>query len=227
MTVGLLQCDPITLLKSLSWKSRLNVCSSSSGEGSERNVEPWPPCCWLSPVEPKWPLTQSPLLESTATLDLQEKFSFEDLSSWLPSSPARSPSPAVPLRVVPTLSTTDMKTADKIELGDSDLKLMLKKHHEKRKHQPVRLRWEWPFVIFSVMPLICPETVLVLSGLCFFVIYHCQRQEQQERLLGIRGMRSQSSALALQGTVDSVRVIQSLRLHWYVRVMISPSSPRG
>ncbi|KAM5222719.1 nuclear factor related to kappa-B-binding protein isoform 6-T11 [Hipposideros larvatus] len=60
----------------------------------------------------------------------------EDLSSWLPSSPARSPSPAVPLRVVPTLSTTDMKTADKIELGDSDLKIMLKKHHEKRKHQP-------------------------------------------------------------------------------------------
>uniref|UniRef100_A0A8I5R8Q2 Nuclear factor related to kappaB binding protein n=1 Tax=Papio anubis TaxID=9555 RepID=A0A8I5R8Q2_PAPAN len=60
----------------------------------------------------------------------------EDLSSWLPSSPARSPSPAVPLRVVPTLSTTDMKTADKIELGDSDLKMMLKKHHEKRKHQP-------------------------------------------------------------------------------------------
>uniref|UniRef100_A0A8C3VPP4 Nuclear factor related to kappa-B-binding protein n=1 Tax=Catagonus wagneri TaxID=51154 RepID=A0A8C3VPP4_9CETA len=60
----------------------------------------------------------------------------EDLSSWLPSSPARSPSPAVPLRVVPTLATTDMKTADKIELGDSDLKIMLKKHHEKRKHQP-------------------------------------------------------------------------------------------
>uniref|UniRef100_G3U5E7 Nuclear factor related to kappa-B-binding protein n=1 Tax=Loxodonta africana TaxID=9785 RepID=G3U5E7_LOXAF len=60
----------------------------------------------------------------------------EDLSSWLPSSPARSPSPAVPLRVVPTLSTMDMKTSDKIELGDSDLKIMLKKHHEKRKHQP-------------------------------------------------------------------------------------------
>ncbi|XP_052517818.1 nuclear factor related to kappa-B-binding protein isoform X4 [Budorcas taxicolor] len=60
----------------------------------------------------------------------------EDLSSWLPSSPARSPSPAVPLRVVPTLSTTDMKTADKIELGDSELKIMLKKHHEKRKYQP-------------------------------------------------------------------------------------------
>ncbi|XP_049712212.1 nuclear factor related to kappa-B-binding protein isoform X1 [Elephas maximus indicus] len=74
--------------------------------------------------------------DEEATLDLQEKFSFEDLSSWLPSSPARSPSPAVPLRVVPTLSTMDMKTSDKIELGDSDLKIMLKKHHEKRKHQP-------------------------------------------------------------------------------------------
>ncbi|KAM8813729.1 nuclear factor related to kappa-B-binding protein isoform 1-T1 [Rhynchonycteris naso] len=74
--------------------------------------------------------------DEEATLDLQENFSFEDLSSWLPSSPARSPSPAVPLRVVPTLSTTDMKTADKIELGDSDLKIMLRRHHEKRKHQP-------------------------------------------------------------------------------------------
>ncbi|KAB0405052.1 hypothetical protein E2I00_012261 [Balaenoptera physalus] len=97
--------------------------------------------------------------------DLLEMARRSDLSSWLPSSPARSPSPAVPLRVVPTLSTTDMKTAgditsdqkdvnlsvvevndrpcglvpflsDKIELGDSDLKIMLKKHHEKRKHQP-------------------------------------------------------------------------------------------
>ncbi|XP_041269788.1 nuclear factor related to kappa-B-binding protein isoform X3 [Onychostruthus taczanowskii] len=29
-----------------------------------------------------------------------------------------------------------MKTADKIELGESDLKMMLKKHHEKRKRQP-------------------------------------------------------------------------------------------
>ncbi|XP_031299241.2 nuclear factor related to kappa-B-binding protein isoform X2 [Camelus dromedarius] len=74
--------------------------------------------------------------DEEATLDLQEKFSFEDLSSWLPSSPARSPSPAVPLRVVPTLCTTDMKTADKLELGESDLKVMLRKHHEKRKYQP-------------------------------------------------------------------------------------------
>lgn len=114
MTVGLLQCDPITLLKSLfpeepfKWPKCAPV---RLGKGQKGMVEPWPPCCWLTLVEPKWPLTQSPLLESTATLDLQETFSFEDLSSWLPSSPARSPSPAVPLRVVPTLSTTDMKTA--------------------------------------------------------------------------------------------------------------------
>ncbi|NXS85131.1 NFRKB protein, partial [Erpornis zantholeuca] len=60
----------------------------------------------------------------------------EDLISWPPSSPARCSSPPVPLRVIPTLSTLDMKTADKIELGDSDLKMMLKKHHEKRKRQP-------------------------------------------------------------------------------------------
>nr|XP_054503321.1 nuclear factor related to kappa-B-binding protein isoform X5 [Agelaius phoeniceus] len=60
----------------------------------------------------------------------------EDLISWPPRSPARCSSPPVPLRVIPTLSTLDMKTADKIELGESDLKMMLKKHHEKRKRQP-------------------------------------------------------------------------------------------
>uniref|UniRef100_A0A8C3BUF7 Nuclear factor related to kappa-B-binding protein n=1 Tax=Cairina moschata TaxID=8855 RepID=A0A8C3BUF7_CAIMO len=60
----------------------------------------------------------------------------EDLSSWPPSSPARCPSPPIPLRVIPTLSTLDMKTADRIELGESDLKMMLRKHHEKRKRQP-------------------------------------------------------------------------------------------
>ncbi|NWH73018.1 NFRKB protein, partial [Piaya cayana] len=60
----------------------------------------------------------------------------EDLSSWPASSPARCPSPPVPLRVIPTLSTLDMKTADKIELGESDLKMMLRKHREKRKRQP-------------------------------------------------------------------------------------------
>ncbi|NWI38892.1 NFRKB protein, partial [Picathartes gymnocephalus] len=60
----------------------------------------------------------------------------EDLISWPPSSPTRCSSPPVPLRVIPTLSTLDMKTADKIELGESDLKMMLKKHREKRKRQP-------------------------------------------------------------------------------------------
>lgn len=47
---------------------------------------------------------------------------------------------------------------------------MLKKHHEKRKHQPVRLWWEWPFVIFSAMPLICPETVLVSAWVVGFLL---------------------------------------------------------
>lgn len=60
----------------------------------------------------------------------------EDLSSWPPSSPSRCPSPPIPLRVIPTLSTMDMKTADRIELGESDLKMMLRKHREKRKYQP-------------------------------------------------------------------------------------------
>ncbi|KFU93550.1 Nuclear factor related to kappa-B-binding protein [Chaetura pelagica] len=60
----------------------------------------------------------------------------EDQSSWFPSSPARCSSPPVPLRVIPTLSTLDMRTADKIELGESDLKMMLRKHREKRKRQP-------------------------------------------------------------------------------------------
>ncbi|KAL7981531.1 hypothetical protein Chor_005619 [Crotalus horridus] len=35
----------------------------------------------------------------------------EYLSSWIPASPAHCSSPAVPLRVIPTLSTQDMKTA--------------------------------------------------------------------------------------------------------------------
>ncbi|NXL86479.1 NFRKB protein, partial [Alectura lathami] len=60
----------------------------------------------------------------------------EDLISWPPSSPARCPSPPIPLRVIPTLSTMDMKTADRIELSERDLKMMLRKHHEKRKRQP-------------------------------------------------------------------------------------------
>ncbi|XP_069080578.1 nuclear factor related to kappa-B-binding protein isoform X1 [Pleurodeles waltl] len=60
----------------------------------------------------------------------------EDLSSWLPTADAHSPSPPVPLRIIPTLSTADMKTADKPELDDCDLKLMMRMHRDKRKRQP-------------------------------------------------------------------------------------------
>ncbi|XP_073513552.1 nuclear factor related to kappa-B-binding protein isoform X2 [Phyllobates terribilis] len=61
----------------------------------------------------------------------------EDLTSWSPGSPTtQTPGAAVPLRSVPTLSTQDMKTADKVELTERDLKLLLRKHREKRKHQP-------------------------------------------------------------------------------------------
>ncbi|XP_030076878.1 nuclear factor related to kappa-B-binding protein [Microcaecilia unicolor] len=60
----------------------------------------------------------------------------EDLSSWLPNSPSHPPSPPVPLRVIPTLSTQDLKTSDKPEFGENDLKMMMRKHREKRKRQP-------------------------------------------------------------------------------------------
>ncbi|KAM5131791.1 nuclear factor related to kappa-B-binding protein [Mantella aurantiaca] len=60
----------------------------------------------------------------------------EDLTSWLPGSPTSSPGTSVPLRSVPTLSTQDMKTADKVDLTERDLKMMLRKHQEKRKFQP-------------------------------------------------------------------------------------------
>ncbi|XP_051895771.1 nuclear factor related to kappa-B-binding protein isoform X4 [Pristis pectinata] len=60
----------------------------------------------------------------------------EEMCSWFPSSPTHPPSPSIALRVVPTLSTQDMKTIGKLELGDEDLKLMLRKHMEKRRRQP-------------------------------------------------------------------------------------------
>ena len=97
-----------------SWKSCLQ---SDWGVGSGGSAGTWLPAFWHSHLEPKQPLGQSPLPGSKAMLDLQGNYSFEDLSSWLPSSPARSPSPAVPLKVVPTLSTTDMKTAGEHSSG--------------------------------------------------------------------------------------------------------------
>ncbi|XP_049597761.1 nuclear factor related to kappa-B-binding protein [Syngnathus scovelli] len=61
----------------------------------------------------------------------------DDLTLWTPApqSPS-SPSPTVSLRVVPSLSTQDMKTTEKTQLGEQDLKAMLQNHREKRKRQP-------------------------------------------------------------------------------------------
>uniref|UniRef100_A0A3B3TZP0 Nuclear factor related to kappaB binding protein n=1 Tax=Poecilia latipinna TaxID=48699 RepID=A0A3B3TZP0_9TELE len=61
----------------------------------------------------------------------------EDTSVWnpAPQSPS-SPTPTVSLRVLPSLSTPDMKITEKIELGEMDLKVMLHHHREKRKRQP-------------------------------------------------------------------------------------------
>nr|XP_015192843.1 PREDICTED: nuclear factor related to kappa-B-binding protein [Lepisosteus oculatus] len=62
-----------------------------------------------------------------------------DLGSWLPASLLPpSPSQPVALRVLPSLFTQDMKTADKPELTEKDLRAMLRRHREKRRHQPDR-----------------------------------------------------------------------------------------
>ncbi|XP_078055360.1 nuclear factor related to kappa-B-binding protein [Mustelus asterias] len=58
------------------------------------------------------------------------------MCSWLPSSPTHPTNPSVALRTVPTLCTQDMKTVNKPELGDEELKIMLRKHVEKRRQQP-------------------------------------------------------------------------------------------
>lgn len=69
--------------------------------------------------------------------DSNASSSDDDLSMWTPApqSPS-SPTPTVSLRVLPSLSTQDMKTTEKIELGEQDLKIMLQNHREKRKRQP-------------------------------------------------------------------------------------------
>ncbi|KAM4726769.1 nuclear factor related to kappa-B-binding protein isoform 2-T4 [Anableps anableps] len=61
----------------------------------------------------------------------------EDVSLWnpAPQSPS-SPTTTVSLRVLPSLSTPDMKITEKVELGELDLKVMLHHHREKRKRQP-------------------------------------------------------------------------------------------
>ncbi|XP_052376873.1 nuclear factor related to kappa-B-binding protein isoform X3 [Oncorhynchus keta] len=61
----------------------------------------------------------------------------DDTASWLPTpqSPS-SPTPTVSVRVLPSLSTQDMKTTDKQELGEKDMRAMLRRHREKRRRQP-------------------------------------------------------------------------------------------
>ncbi|XP_019941400.2 nuclear factor related to kappa-B-binding protein [Paralichthys olivaceus] len=59
----------------------------------------------------------------------------DDISSWT-AAPQSPSSPTVSLRVFPSLSTQDMKSTEKIELGEQDLKVMLQNHREKRKRQP-------------------------------------------------------------------------------------------
>uniref|UniRef100_A0A4W5R1H3 Nuclear factor related to kappa-B-binding protein n=1 Tax=Hucho hucho TaxID=62062 RepID=A0A4W5R1H3_9TELE len=52
-----------------------------------------------------------------------------------PQSPS-SPTPTVFVRVLPSLSTQDMKTTDKPELGEKDMRAMQRRHREKRRRQP-------------------------------------------------------------------------------------------
>lgn len=66
--------------------------------------------------------------------DSNASSSDDDLWTSAPQSPS-SPTP-VNLRVLPSLSTQDMKTTEKPELGEQDLKRMLQNHREKRKRQP-------------------------------------------------------------------------------------------
>ncbi|KAL2094714.1 hypothetical protein ACEWY4_009433 [Coilia grayii] len=61
----------------------------------------------------------------------------DEVGPWLRSPPSpSSPTLSVPLKVLPSLSTQDMKSRDKVELGEKDLRTLLRRHREKRKHQP-------------------------------------------------------------------------------------------
>ncbi|XP_056365436.1 nuclear factor related to kappa-B-binding protein isoform X3 [Oenanthe melanoleuca] len=64
----------------------------------------------------------------------------EDLISWPPSSPARCSSPPVPLRVIPTLSTMDMKTAALFDFAT--LKKKVKEKEDKKKKKPKIIKSE-------------------------------------------------------------------------------------
>ncbi|KAJ8342419.1 hypothetical protein SKAU_G00323470 [Synaphobranchus kaupii] len=61
----------------------------------------------------------------------------DDMASWLPAPPSpSSPAPTVTLRVLPSLSTPDMKITEKPDLREKDMRAMLRRHREKRKRQP-------------------------------------------------------------------------------------------
>ncbi|KPP66647.1 nuclear factor related to kappa-B-binding protein-like [Scleropages formosus] len=81
-----------------------------------------------------WSLTK---LKAVSVWPILEPFLSVDVASWLPDpqSPS-SPAPTVSLRVLPSLSTQDMKITEKLELGEKDLQAMLRRHREKRKRQP-------------------------------------------------------------------------------------------
>ncbi|XP_036846344.1 nuclear factor related to kappa-B-binding protein-like isoform X2 [Oncorhynchus mykiss] len=60
----------------------------------------------------------------------------DDASSLPTPRPPSSPTPTVFVRVLPSLSTQDMKTTAKPELGEKDMRAMLRRHREKRRRQP-------------------------------------------------------------------------------------------
>ncbi|KAJ8275655.1 hypothetical protein COCON_G00074070 [Conger conger] len=61
----------------------------------------------------------------------------EDMGSWFPAPPSpSSPTPTVSLRVLPSLSTPDMKMTEKPDLGEKEMRALLRRHREKRKRQP-------------------------------------------------------------------------------------------
>ncbi|XP_014051768.2 nuclear factor related to kappa-B-binding protein isoform X2 [Salmo salar] len=60
----------------------------------------------------------------------------DDASSLPTPQSSSSPKPTVFVRGLPSLSTQDMKTTDKPELGAKDMRAMLRRHREKRRRQP-------------------------------------------------------------------------------------------
>ncbi|MGH0132699.1 UNVERIFIED_CONTAM: hypothetical protein FKN15_027799 [Acipenser sinensis] len=106
-------------------------CGDSALSSDEEDLGSWLP---PSPPHPSNLSVSLRVVPSLSTQDMKTT----DLGSWLPPSPPHTSNLSVSLRVVPSLSTQDMKTTEKPELGDGDLKLMLKRQRERRKRQPDR-----------------------------------------------------------------------------------------